>query len=357
MGLLKWAIALGLPIGILAWLIKKMSTVTTRVSNWVNVNGRLQTTIQHGMYAIASYNGKLYAAGDDQVLYEFDGSNIRAVTPIAIDKPIKALIVFNGSLYGAGYSERLYRWNGVDSWVQVANVLGFAECECLAVYNGKIYGGMFGTIEAGKGKLYEWNGVNAWVEVAPMFGTERGIFCLAVYNNRLYGGTNPGGKILRWNDVNAWEEVTDLVTAVGSVNALAVFNGKLYATCNSGFYEWNGTGDWKFIENRQFRCLLVYNNKLYGGSGDGALWEWDGVNPWINVASKIENRDTVYFMAEFGNKLYAAMSPEGGAIYLWYNSITTTVTQESSSSVVDLGMEGARVRTVRHITTLTPWLV
>ena len=65
---------------------------------------------------------------------------------------------------------------------------------------------------------------------------------------------------------------------------MCVYNGKLYGgTAGSGkLYEWNGVNAWvekaPYVGESQIWSLCVYNGKLYGGTATGGkLYEWNAI--------------------------------------------------------------------------------
>ena len=66
--------------------------------------------------------------------------------------------------------------------------------------------------------------------------------------------------------------------------SLCVYNGKLYGGTypNGKLYEWNGVNAWvekaPKLGGTQICSLCVYNGRLYGGTaGNGTLYEWNAI--------------------------------------------------------------------------------
>lgn len=324
---------------------------------------------------------------------------------------ITSLIEFNGGLYGIlSSSGRLLKWNGVDAWMQVAanwgggttsigglvvlnNVLyGFGRDDgtlqkftgsgwlqvapalagkgiyCSVVYNNKIYAGTSGVLSD---LLYEWNGVNAWVQVAPHLNQSR-IDALVVFNNQLYAsasGSTPYPELYRWNGVNAWVSVLPRAVNVNSIiYAMVVFNGKLYAIVSAPgdiaeLWEWDGSAPiWTRVSDNAvdntgaptgIASLAQYNGSLFAGTTCKYLYRWNGVDRWVRMTTSYKVATTVYALAVFQGNLYGSNKE----LYEFFYAPTKTSTSEgTSSSLVVTDSTGVRVSTVRHITTLTPWI-
>ena len=237
------------------------------------------------------------------------------------DAYIDSLAVFDGKIYG-GVSGlgKLLEWNGTNAWAEKAPKYGAeTELNAIAVFNGKLYGGTYPNC-----KLLEWNGTNAWVEKATQIGTETLIKSLCVFNNKLYAGTFPGGKLYEWNGTNAWAEKAPQFGAEINIGALCVFNNKLYgATYGTGkLLEWNGTNAWaekapQLGTETSIHGLAVFNGKLYGSTNPGGkLYEWNGTNAWVEKAPQLGTESSMGDIVVYNNKLYAGTYPSG-KLYEW----------------------------------------
>ncbi|HNW45165.1 MAG TPA: hypothetical protein PKI19_11720, partial [Elusimicrobiales bacterium] len=198
-----------------SWLTEGMS---------VSYNGA-----QEQIYALAVYNGKLYAgqgnsAGDGDVLV-YDGSSW-SVSYNGAQEAIYSLAVYNGKLYAgqgnsAGDGDVLV-YDG-SSWT-VSYDSAQSAIASLAVYNGKLYAGQGYT--AGEGDVLVYDG-SSWS--VSYNGAQEAINSLAVYNGRLYAGQGSGagdGDVLVYDGSN-WSVNYD--GAQEAINSLAVYNGRLYA--------------------------------------------------------------------------------------------------------------------------------
>jgi hypothetical protein len=232
---------------------------------------------------------------------------------------INSLAVYNGKLYGGtSPNGKLYEWDGVDQWVEKAPQLGSEmTINSLAVFNGKLYSGT-----SPNGKLYEWDGSGAWISKATL-GAGTDILSLAVFNGNLYGGSSPDGSLYQWNGVNAWTLKAPQLGAETSINDLTLFNSKLYGSTgpNGRLYEWDETSAWiqRTPITRITSLVLFTDNKVYGGTSDGRLLQWDsGDQKWLVVAPQIGTETSINCLAVFGtpSKIYAGTSPNG-KLYEW----------------------------------------
>ena len=58
--------------------------------------------------------------------------------------------------------------------------------------------------------------------------------------------------------------------------------------------------------------LCVYNGKLYGGtSPNGKLYEWNGVNAWVEVAPTLGGEGVIYSLCVYNGKLYGGTQSNG----------------------------------------------
>ena len=107
------------------------------------------------------------------------------------------------------------------------------------------------------------------------------------------------------------------------IYSLCVYNGKLYGvTSPSGkLYEWNGVNAWiekapKLAETHIW-SLCVYNGKLYGGTGNsGKLYGWNGVNAWVEKAQYL-GEQKIFSLCVYNGKLYGGTGESSGKLYEW----------------------------------------
>jgi len=89
--------------------------------------------------------------------------------------------------------------------------------------------------------------------------------------------------------------------------------------------------------------LAVYNNKLYGGTyPNGKLYEWNGVDAWVEVAPRLGDETHIFSLAVYNNKLYGGTYPNG-KLYEW-NGVDAWVDKSTEFYIVGR-VTGTIVRT------------
>lgn len=173
-----------------------------------------------------------------------------------------------------------------------------------------------------------WTDDTSWTERAPQFNGQITIYCLAVFNGKLYGGASSGGRLFEWNGIDAWIQKAPELNSQTIIYSLAVFNGKLYAGTypNGRLFEWNGVDAWvqkadQLLGEKYLYSLCIYMNNLYSSSGDsGMLFEWNGVDAWILKAPQLDGEKYIYWLTVFQNKLYAGTSTHG-KLFEWSKNL------------------------------------
>ena len=116
----------------------------------------------------------------------------------------------------------------------------------------------------------------------------------------------------------------------------------LFRSPNGKLYEWNGVNAWverapKLGVETYIRALAVYNGKLYGGTAPNEkLYEWNGINAWIEVAPKLAETG-IWSLAVYNGKLYGGTYPNG-KLYEWNG-----VSASTSFGIVTLQLDAAKV--------------
>jgi hypothetical protein len=297
------------------------------------------------------YNGKLYAAqgwnaaGDGDVLV-FDGTSW-TTSYNGAQELIYALAVYNGKLYagqgnGTGDGDVLV-FDGT-SWTISYN--GAQELiYTLAVYNGKLYAGQGnGT---GDGDVLVFDGAN-WT--TSYSGAQEDIYALAVYNGRLYAAQgsgqglfgdgdgdvyvlNAGGQVK--STTTSWSTAFHLLTVTKSGTTLTLYvdGAQQAAVTVSTAIETNALD------------LLV--GKVYGSRGTGV---GEGLFKGIIDEARVSNaaRSSQWIATEYNNQnsptIFYSVGSEQGA----YQSSPGTL----ASQVLDTGVAGARWDALSWIGTL-----
>lgn len=304
-------------------------SLTSTGQTWSNVG----TAMNYHVYALAEYNGSLYAGGAFPYCNAFarwNGSNWSCVS-VGMNNVVDDLAVdtANNILYACGIftaaggniANRVAMWDG-GSLDPVGNGMD-STVWTVAMYKGDLYaGGIFLKADGNTAsRMAKWDG-NTWSSVGTGMNNEVGT--LAVYNGDLYAagafssaGGNAANRIAKWNGTS-WSQVGS--GANNYILALEVYNGELYA---GGFFtvaggqsasyiaKWNGT-NWSPVGtgmNNYVWSLGVYNGELYaagdftlaGGTSANRIAKWNG-STWSAVGTGLNN--TSYAFAEYLGDMY-----------------------------------------------------
>ena len=121
-----------------------------------------------------------------------------------------------------------------------------------------------------------------------------------------------------------WTQVAPQLLSETYIRCLCVYNDKLYGGTgvNGKLYEWNETNAWVEVApqlNSQtyIYSLCVYNGALYGGTyPDGKLFKWNDVDAWGEVAPQLNSQTTINSLCVHNGKLYGGTS-SGGRLFEW----------------------------------------
>jgi hypothetical protein len=213
-------------------------------------------------------------------------SSFTQMTQPAPEHNINTIAVYDSKLYAAGDNGILYEWSG-SSWVEKAPQLNSRKINYLYEFNGKLYGGCGTT--SGYGCLHEWNDADAWVEVAPAFNdgsyTGANIQALMEYSGELYAICVPSGGyhwLLKWNGLDAWTKIGNCEKYANQAHQMAVFNSKLWwgtrpAGVGPYIYSYDGVSInyemwWSCIGTIPYAyCQFNFGGSFYISSDKGML--------------------------------------------------------------------------------------
>lgn len=269
------------------------------------------------IFALAAYQGRLIAAGDQIVFW--DDSEWKAIDPPPIDGVVSALAIAEEGLFaGGGFStidgvtaNKVAKWNG-ESWEPLGVGIGhFGYVSALTFHNGDlIVGGYFQHAgDLSVQNIAAWDGA-AWSAIGG--GPNSQVNALVEYNGELIAGgyfTEAGGvsanSVAKWNGTN-WEPLGEGTN--GQVFALTEFNDDLivagHFTTAGGvtarnIARWDGTawsplGDGIDGAYQLVSTLLVFDNMLaVGGSFTSAggltvsgTASWDG-ETWHTLGANV----------------------------------------------------------------------
>jgi hypothetical protein len=324
------------------------------------------------VYALAVFNGELYAGGIFDTaggvlvnnIAKWNGSTWSVAGSGILmnsfaEQTVSALAAYNGSLYAGGSfdtaggiaAHSIAQWNG-SSWSDVGGGVrlslgGSGLVHYLGVINNKLYaGGLFDTVGNAVGNnIATWDG-SSWSVlgrgVIPFASFPYGIFSIALYNGYIYaGGTGSDGvnlngdyEIARWNDTT-WSYITGaptdplISTFPGYIRSLFVFDNKLIAG----------------------GCFTSISDTLYPGNDTviyvnaSSIAQWNGTN-WSNLGTGLyglaypAGYGFTYAMDTFNGHLVVGGQFYGidsvAAFDIAEYTCTTTGIQNISSSKVNL---------------------
>jgi len=119
---------------------------------------------------------------------------------------------------------------------------------------------------------------------------------------------------------NLWVQKAPQLGGETVIKSLAVYNNKLYGGTGDlagALYEWNDVNLWVQVAPQLgvevgINDLAVYNGKLYGGTTpNGNLYEWNDVNLWVQVAPQFYAQTNIISLAVYNGKLYGGTFPSG----------------------------------------------
>ncbi len=279
------------------------------VSRWDGVSWTLMDEGFDGSSsgnALLVFNGNLYLGGQFRIdgdwasIAQWNGVRWIRVGPPGTGNAY-ALAEYNGKLFAAGWwsflgSTRVAEWTG-SSWLPVGDVEG--QPDALTAYDGSLYVG--GTITAADGSpvnnMARWDG-GAWHDVGQ--GADGRVHSLCVHAGRLVAAgafASAGGisadLVAMW-DGSQWTDIGDGLTGV-SVYEVADHAGILIATgefsragsrFTNNIAQWNGS-DWSPLGaaigvDATVRALAEYDGSLIVG-GDftaGGGYELAHIASW-----------------------------------------------------------------------------
>ncbi len=159
-----------------------------------------------------------------------------------------------------------------------------------------------------------------WVQVATT--PTSSLYDSIVFEDRLY--VSVGERLYRLNLAgDAMELVADSLVAGQYIYSLCVYNNRLYGgtgqLASGRLFRLNAAGNaWEQVcaqfggENNTM-SLIVYNNRLYGGMGaSGLLYRLNAAgNAWEQVCAQLNGQNDIYSLAVFGGGLYGGTGPDG----------------------------------------------
>jgi hypothetical protein len=205
--------------------------------------------------SMASYKGKLYAAGGPNemgVFVQDGGTKWKASHLFPTEGRFRlfphTMCRHNGLLYVAW--PIAYAFDG-NEWTYVGDPIpwevdDFLQTHSMTIYQGKLHAGTWP-----RAKVSEYEGGEKWKDIGRVGvdGTE--VNALVVYNGKLYGGSIPRAEVCRYDGVPEWTSLQRFYSPEGwepappgqasrdqynqwsRVTSLTVHDGRLFASTGS----------------------------------------------------------------------------------------------------------------------------
>jgi outer membrane protein assembly factor BamB len=249
------------------------------------------------LFSLASYRGRLYAAGDG-----------------ATKDPARECYVYEGG----------------QEW----RICGeFNDLPCaLAVHDGRLY---LGT--SGGGRVYAYDG-ESWEALGNPDPSITQVHSMQVYRRELCVGTWPKGTVAAYRD-RGWQllgraSLDDIHSNIMEINALAVHNGKLYAGTLpvAGVWRYEGGAKWTLLrrfldrdpadgkEWTRLTSLTTYDGKLFASVGCASSSIWDAPRDVRGGVFCVEAGKCVSYDRDLGSGWkHVAAVKEGDRLKLYLN--------------------------------------
>lgn len=275
------------------------------------------------VWSLAVFDNELYAAGRNPQLdniRRWNGSSWNSVGA-GLNNDVYALAVYNGSLFAGGiftysnlFSGHIMRWDGNDWWQLGNNGIDLqgSKVHALAVYENELYvAGNFVSIEGDTNLsgIARWNS-SIWNSVGPK-GINGVVSSLGIFGNELYAGgpyfTLAGGvavnELAKWNGT-IWNSVgsgvKDANAEEGNISSFAEYHNELYAG-----------GIFLTLDQDTIKSIARYNGATWIPVGSGV----DSTGIPIDTIIWYGSDTTLYFppheinaFIEFNDELYAGGS-------------------------------------------------
>ena len=326
--------------GTTSWDVTKLgnSNFKIKVLDVIQGSTASRVYLDHIFARVSSSNNELYAATSPLTyVWSLTSSNTwtRIIdTQYSTESSINSMVMVGSTLYGStspsGVLVKRGTGGGANTWVLAVSPPSPQKITTLLTDGTTIYGG-----STPNGLLYKTTGVSWSPVVSNQYSGESSILCLNFDStgNRVEAGTDSNGYllgVLKTQSGGSWTKDAD-ITIAGTqtrIPSLAVYDGKLYLGTypNGLLYEWDGVNAWiqrtvALASGTSINTLAVHNGNLYGGTSLGSLLEWTtGDSAWDQAAAPYGSETAINALVSYNNRLYGASSP-GGRLLEW-NSVS-----------------------------------
>jgi hypothetical protein len=171
--------------------------------SWVDCG---QPGVSKRIFAMATYKGDLYAAGDDETIHVYRGGQDWELVE-QLPTFVHPMTVHAGRM-AVGTWERpptVLRHDG-SAWEDLGNPLGdrrlCSQLHSLIVFDGALHAGSW---PLGNVSRYE-EGDRRWIDLGRM-GDSTEVNGLAAYNGKLYAGALPRAEVFRHDGGTSWRSI------------------------------------------------------------------------------------------------------------------------------------------------------
>ena len=308
---------------------------------------------------------------DMQILHQAQ-TTVHVIDPTAgSDRPLSMLCVGDSLTAASQYTARLVQLFADDAAVGVTLIgeygpggdTGNRQAQSMVVHDTQLYVGT-----GWEGRVFTYDG-STWTQInEDGFGSSNndGIRSLAVYEGKVYAGVyNPNDYacLYRYDGptTSDWTQVTSggFGNNFEDFRSLASYGGRLFiggAGWNVPCQVWEYDGanftrsDPGGMQYDSARCMTVFQNKLYVGTGNdsgspggGQLWEYDGTT-WSQVNTNgfgDTDNDAILSVAANLSTIFAGVSnnqSDGAKVFASVR--TPTVTTEAVTDITDTAATG-----------------
>ncbi|MCX5787221.1 MAG: hypothetical protein NTX64_01740, partial [Elusimicrobia bacterium] len=309
---------------------------TNAGKSWVEFSSPTAVAIGTKLWAITSFNGKLYVADDNGFVWSSPDGNpgnwlqVNSVHTVGYNSPIgslRTLVTFNNRLFAGDTSGRVFSSADGQSWPQssatVVSTVFYSSVTAMTAFNSRLYAG-----DATTGRVYVSTDGNQWT--ASMYGSTPlqtgGVRSMGVFNGRIFVG-DATGKIYMSVDGSSWPFANGGVAPGAAIYSFAAYNNKFFAGdavgrvfVSTGGDTWYGTnGGAAGLPISSGAALLTmtsFNGKLYAGDAGGRVYVSSEGYVWLVANSSFPVGASISGLAPFNGRLFAVDNIAGNIYQL-----------------------------------------
>jgi hypothetical protein len=246
-------------------------------------------------YAVTSANNRLVRLDTDHW------------TSVATDyvNGLRDMLVFGGEIYAGGENEKLYKWDGTDSWDVIGDPVA-ATIERLFLYGDVLY------FTSGK-SIYAMADPITYASHVLDVGPSVTIYSVLIVSYTIMYFGMSDGTLRTYAGSGSDTQVSPAIVA-DLVLDLVYFDSSIYGVCAGKLLKWNGTDAWVEISaaynGESIRRMAVLGSYIYAGTSTGNIIKSNGTDAWELVAGSLGRVDSV-----IGDGVYVVSGSEQGDLY------------------------------------------